>query len=289
MMAHQRVAGGGGTGATGVHWQALPADQPSGALPPGITLDLGSPVNIAAGTSAPVNIQLTGGPGAGESGTIILKLFAQESGSQPRAELRLDYRLHEARPGLTPSPTALELGVQQGKSISGKLTLTNKGYAPAQNVQIALQARGGGAAPAWVSLDSAPDIGAIDLGQSALVQITARPGTDVADGYHQLQLRISAANDAGGTVPITIAVARDGQGTARFKLVDIYTGTLDAQGQPIEGLAGARITLQNEALTGDIRTATSNAQGIAEFSAIPPGNYRWRASAASHQDRKSVV
>ena len=30
--------------------------------------------------------------------------------------------------------------------------------------------------------------------------------------------------------------------------------------------------------------ATSNAQGIAEFSAIPPGNYRWRASAASHQD-----
>ena len=122
------------------HWQALPADQPSGALPPGITLDLGSPVNIAAGTSAPVNIQLTGGPGAGESGTIILKLFATERGSQPRAELRLDYRLHEARPGLTPSPTALELGVQQGKSISGKLTLTNKGYAPAQNVQVALQA-----------------------------------------------------------------------------------------------------------------------------------------------------
>ena len=282
--AQLSVTASSGTGATGVHWQALAADQPSGALPPGITLDLGSPVNIAAGTSAPVNIQLTGGPGAGESGTILLKLFATESGSQPRAELRLDYRLHEARPGLTPSPTALELGVQQGKSISGKLTLTNKGYAPAQNVQVALQARGGGAAPAWVSLDSAPDIGAIDLGQSALVQITARPGTDVADGYHQLQLRISAANDAGGTVPITIAVARDGQGTARFKLVDIYTGTLDAQGQPIEGLAGARITLQNEALTGDIRSATSNAQGIAEYTAIPPGNYRWRASAPSHQD-----
>lgn len=282
--AQLSVTASSGTGATGVHWQALAADQPSGALPPGITLDLGSPVNIAAGTSAPVNIQLTGGPGAGESGTILLKLFATESGSQPRAELRLDYRLHEARPGLTPSPTALELGVQQGKSISGKLTLTNKGYAPAQNVQVALQARGGGAAPAWVSLDSAPDIGAIDLGQSALVQITARPGTDVADGYHQLQLRISAANDAGGTVPITIAVARDGQGTARFKLVDIYTGTLDAQGQPVEGLAGARITLQNEALTGDIRSATSNAQGIAEYTAIPPGNYRWRASAPRHQD-----
>ena len=283
------VSASAGTGATGVRWQALPADQPSGSLPPGITLDAGSPLDIAAGTTAPTSIKLTGSASAGATGTIILKLFANESGSTPRAELRLDYQLHEARPGLTPEPTALEIGVQQTKTASGKLTITNKGYSAAQNVQIQLLTREGGTPPAWVSLASSPSIGALDIGQSTVIQVDARPGTDVNDGYYQLQLKISADNDPGGTVPVTIAVARDGQGGVRFKLVDIYTNTLDAQGKPIEGLAGARITLQNEALTADIRTATSNAAGIAEFTAIPPGNYRWRASAANHSDASGRI
>lgn len=283
------VTASAGSGATGVHWQALPADQPSGSLPPGITLDTGSPIDIAAGATAPTSIKLTGSAHAGATGTVILKLFANESGSTPRAELRLDYQLHEARPGLSPEPTALEIGVQQTKTASGKLTLTNKGYSPAQNVQVQLLTREGSAPPAWVSLASSPRIGAIDIGQSTLIQIDARPGADVADGYYQLQLKITADNDPGGSVPVTIAVARDGQGGVRFKMVDIYTGTLNAQGQSIEGLAGARIVLQNEALTGDIRTASSNAQGIAEFTAIPPGNYRWRASAPNHLDASGRI
>ncbi len=283
------VSASAGTGATGVRWQAVPADQPSGSLPPGITLDAGTPIDIAAGTTAPTSIKLTGSASAGATGTIILKLFANESGATPRAELRLDYQLHEARPGLTPEPTALEIGVQQTKTASGKLTITNKGYSPAQNVRVQLLNRDGSAAPAWVSLASSPSIGALDIGQSTVIQVDARPGTDVNDGYYQLQLKISADNDPGGTVPVTIAVARDGQGGVRFKLVDIYTNTLDAQGKPIEGLANARITLQNEALTADIRTATTNTAGIAEFTGIPPGNYRWRASAANHSDASGRI
>ncbi|MFT3779452.1 MAG: carboxypeptidase-like regulatory domain-containing protein [Ottowia sp.] len=193
------------------------------------------------------------------------------------------------RPGLSPEPTALEIGVQQTRTASGKLTITNKGYSAAQGVRVQLLTREGAAPPAWVRLVSSPEIGAIDIGQSTLVQIDTSPGTDVPDGYHQLQLKVSAANDPGGSVPVTVAVARDGQGGVRFKLVDIYTGTLNAQGQPIEGLANARIVLQNEALTADIRTASSNQAGIAEFSAIPPGNYRWRASAANHLDASGRI
>lgn len=203
--------------------------------------------------------------------------------------VRLDYQLHEARPGLTPEPTALEIGVQQTKSASGKLTLTNKGYSAAQGVQVQLQTREGAAPPAWVRLASSGAIGALDVGQSTLIQVDASPGADVADGYHQLQLKISADNDPGGSVPVTIAVARDGQGGVRFKLVDIYTGTLDAQGQPIAGLANARIVLQNEALTADIRSINSNQAGIAEYTAIPPGNYRWRASAPGHLDASGRI
>ncbi len=51
------------------------------------------------------------------------------------------------RPGLTPEPTALEIGVQQTKTASGKLTITNKGYRAAQNVQVQLLTREGGAYP----------------------------------------------------------------------------------------------------------------------------------------------
>jgi hypothetical protein len=284
-----RISASAGTGVTGVHWEALPADQPSGSLPPGITLDLGDPVDIAAGTTVPTSIKLTGNASAPVTGTIILKLFAHESGSQPRAELRLDYQLHDARPGLAAQPAALELGVQQNHQVSGNITLTNKGYTAALNTRVALFARGGGAAPDWVHLVSGSDIGDIDIGASTTVQITASPDAGVSDGYHQLELRISADNDSGGMVPVTIAVAQDGKAGVRFKIVDIYTNTLDAQGKNIEGLAGARIVLQNEALTNDLRSTNSNASGEASFSDIPPGTYRWRASAPNHMDASGRI
>jgi hypothetical protein len=282
--AQLRVTASAGTGATGVQWKMFPADQPSGSLPPGITLDLGTPVDIPAGASAPVNVSLIGSASAGETGTVILRLVAAESGDEHRAQLQLNYRLYEARPGLVVAPTTLELGVAQNHAVSGTITLTNQGYAPAQNVTVALQARDGGAVPAWAHLDSLPTLGALDLGQSAVVQISARPGSEVADGYYQLQLRVTADNDPGRTIPITLAVAQDGQGSISFQLVDIYTQTLDDQGEPIPGLAGARITLQNATLTGNISTATTDDQGVATFSNLPPGNYNWRISAPNHLD-----
>ncbi|MFT3779663.1 MAG: hypothetical protein QM772_15555 [Ottowia sp.] len=60
------------------------------------------------------------------------------------------YQLHEARPGLTPEPTALEIGVQQTRTAAAKLTITNKGYSAAQGVRVQLLTREGVALPAWV-------------------------------------------------------------------------------------------------------------------------------------------
>lgn len=273
-----------GTGATGVRWQALAADQPSGSLPPGISLDLGQPVDVPANAAVPMTMKLTGSAGAGATGTIILKAFANESGATPRAELRVDYQLHEATPGLSVSPSFLEIGVQQGSSASAAVTLTNRGLAVANNVRVQLMTPQGGTPPAWVRLVSSGEIGQLDIGQAVALQVMAQPGADVADGYYQFQLRVNADNDPGGTVPVTVAVAQSGQGGVRFKAVDIYTNTLDKSGNLIAGLQGATIKLQNEALTADIRTLTTNAQGLAELTDLPPGNYRWRASAPQHTD-----
>lgn len=279
-----QVRASAGTGAKAVRWVAQAADQPSGSLPPGITLDLGQPIDVAAGTAVPMTLTLKGSEAAGATGTIILKAFAQESGTTPRAELRLDYQLHEATPGLSPSPSLVEIGVKQGESASGVVTVTNKGLAAAQAVKASLLTPTGGTPPNWVRLASSSDIGNLDIGQSTSLQIVASPGADISDGYYQYELRINAENDAGGKVPVTIAVAQSGQGGVRFKLVDIYTNTLDKNGQLIPGLAGATIKLQNEALTADIRSLTSNDQGIAEATSLAPGNYRWRVSAPGHTD-----
>ena len=284
-----RVTASAGTGATGVRWEARGVDQPSGSLPPGITLETGEPIDIAAGATAPINIRLTGSDSAGATGTIILKLFAAESGSTPRAELRLDYQLHEALPQLVSDPTSLQIGVQQGATASAQVTITNKGFTPAHGVRAALQARPEHALPAWVKLISSPDIGTLDVGASTVIQINASPESEASDGYHYAQLVVSANNAGGGSVPITIAVAREGEGKASFKFVDIYTGTIDEHGNTIEGLEGARITLQHETLSSDIRHATSNAQGVAELEGLPPGNWRWRASAPGHMDASGRI
>lgn len=285
-----QVSASAGAGATGVHWRAEPADQPSGSLPPGISVQPGAPVDIGAGSTVPISITLKAEPGAGATGTVILKLFAKESGKEPRARLKLDYQLHEARPGLVPEPAALEIGVQQGQSASGKITLTNKGYSAAQNVRLALLTREGKAPPGWIRLTSGAQIGALAPGQGSAIQIDASPDGKVPDGYHPLQLQVSADGAAAPvTVPVTVAVAKEGKGGARFKLVDIYTNTPDAQGRPIAGLQGARITLQHETLTGQMHTATTNAAGVAEFGQLTPGYWRWRASAANHMDASGRI
>lgn len=278
-----------GTGATGVRWQVIAADQPSGSLPPGVSMDVGQPVDVPAGTSVPMTLRLTGSAIAGATGTIVLKAFASESGSRPRAELRVDYELHDPVPGLSPSPSFVEMGVRQGGSASAGVTVTNRGLALARNVRARLLTPQGATPPAWMRLVSSGDVGDLDVGQAVPLQLTAQPGADVADGYYQYQLRIGADNDAGGAVPITVAVAQSGQGGVRFKVVDIYTNTLNASGQPIPGVAGASVKLQNEALTGDIRALVTNDQGLAELTDLPPGNYRWRASAAQHVDASGRI
>ena len=169
------------------------------------------------------------------------------------------------------------------------VTLTNRGLAAANNVRAQLVTLQGSTPPAWARLVSSGDIGSLDIGQSVSLQIMVQPGAAIADGYYQYQLRLSADNDNGASVPVTVSVAQSGQGGVRFKLVDIYTSTLDAQGQPIPGLAGATIKLQNEALAADIRTLATNDQGLAEAADLPPGNYRWRASAAQHVDASGRI
>lgn len=274
-----------GTGVQGLHWVARPGDQPSGALPSGIHIDGGTGIDLAASASAPIAIAFSADTNAAqETGTIILTALATDSGTTPRGTLRIDYRLGDARPALFADPTYLDLGVRQNETVSGNVRIGNRGLATATGVTARLVGSDGGTPPAWLFLASTATLGALDVGQNQLVQVTAAPGATVADGVYTAKIRIAASNATGGDVPVSVSVTQQGEGGVRFHVSDIFTETLDAQGQRILGVTGATLTLQNEAVTSIQQRVVTDAEGIALIEDLPPGAYRYRVSAPNHGD-----
>ncbi|MEN5178836.1 Ig-like domain-containing protein [Comamonas testosteroni] len=278
-----------GTGATGVRWAVVPANQPSGSLPPGIGIDVGQPVNIAAGASVPMVIKFTGSSSAGETGTVILTAFAAETGDTPRGTFTINYKLVQARPDLFAKPTFIETGVQQESTVTESVVIGNRGLVPAQNVQVKLVDSNGNPPPAWMFLASGNQIGAIDVGGEVPIQVTASPGKTVADGIYNFKLSVTASNSGDGSIPVSVAVTQSGQGGVNFHVTDLFTETLGADNKPIKGVAGARIRLQNDAVLTYIRTLTTDAEGKTVVTDLPPGTYTYRASGPRHADKSGRI
>jgi hypothetical protein len=274
-----------GSGTGGLQFQANPADQPTGSLPSGITITPSAVVNVPAGSSAQLGVTFTGSTNAAATGTVILTAISSDSGSASRGQVRVDYMLSDPLPALYPTPTFIETGVQQGKSVTETLSLQNKGLAAANNVQVQLQTSTGSTnVPGWIYLGSTAQLGTLGVGQQQTVQITAMPGTGIADGIYNFKLHVTTSNGSGGDVPVAVSVTQAGNGNAQFNVADLYTNTLDTNNQPILGLANATIKIQNENVLTVLQTVTSNSQGIATASNLPTGTYIYRASAPNHAD-----
>lgn len=112
---------------------------------------------------------------------------------------------------------------------------------------------------------------------------------DVADGIYNYRLQITAGNQGTGTIPVSVAVTQSGQGGLSFHATDLFTETLDAGGKPIPGVANVRIRLQNDAVLTYLRTLTTDAQGKAVLTDLPPGTYTYRASGPRHADRSGRI
>jgi large repetitive protein len=66
---------------------------------------------------------------------------------------------------------------------------------------------------------------------------------------------------------------------------DIYTGTVNAKGQIVQGLQGAALTLQNEAVPTIQRTQTTDGLGEVFVRDLPAGRYKYRITAGNHQEQ----
>lgn len=275
---------GAGTNATNVRAVYDAASQPTGSLPTGVKVVLGAPLTLTSGQAGDLDVTVTGDNSAPASGSFVLKVLVDEKGAQPIATIQVNYAFTDGKPSINPSPSFVETGVAQGANVLEQVTLENRGFAEAQGVTVTLINQDGTAAPSWIYLSAGNNIGNLAVGEKRILDIAVAPPATLADGIYTFKLRVASANSAGGDVPIYVSLTQAGIGNVLIKASDIYTGTLNPNGQRIAGMSGARITLQNEAVATVTSTLTTDTLGEAYFTGLSSGRYKFRATAPNHQE-----
>ncbi len=272
-----------GTVASGVHFVYEAIDQPLGALLPGLALTLPSPVDLQPGESEKLVFTVRGDETTPAVDSFVVAVKGSDSGEQTLARIRVDYVLSEALPALYLTPLHVESGVTLGGRVTEPLTLENRGLATMEGVQLALLDADGLAVPDWIFLDTPESIGDLQVGDSRPVSITMAPGDQVAEGLYEYRVQVTGVNIDPVQINLYLTVTQSGQGDVLFYLADIFTDTQDQQGNPIAGLSGARIRLQNEQVLTIDQTLTSDTSGEALFTDLPAGRYKFKATADNHQ------
>ncbi|HKQ31476.1 MAG TPA: Ig-like domain-containing protein [Burkholderiales bacterium] len=279
-----RATAGEGTTASNLRFTYQAADQLGGSLPSGVTVTPATPINLASKQSGDLAITVTGDNSAAETGSFVVKAYTDERGTESVGSLRVDFRFTDAKPALFASPSYIETGLAQGGTEAEQLTLENKGFSDAQGITATLLNTDGSPAPNWLYLMSGNNVGTLAVGEKRTLDIAIAPPANLAEGIYSYKLRLAAANTQGGDVPVYVSITQSGEGNALFKASDIYTATLDRNGNRIPGLAGARITLQNEQVISITQTLTTDSLGEAYFTNLPAGRYKFRATATNHQE-----
>ncbi|HEY6898582.1 MAG TPA: Ig-like domain-containing protein [Rhodocyclaceae bacterium] len=278
-----RAQAGPGTSATHLRLVLNPANQPTGALPAGISLQLPAPVNIAERQSINLPVAFLADNSAQATGRILFDVYADEQPNTPIGQVTLNYSLQEPQPKLVSSPSFIETGLAQGGNQIESIQVKNSGLQDALDLAFSLSNPDGSPVPDWVSLASNAD-GTLAVGDSRSVDIAFAPAASVAEGVYQFRLKVAGSNVPAQSLNIFASITQSGVGSVLFKASDIYTATVDKNGQLIQGLAGATITLQNEDVATVTRQIRSDSVGEALFQDMPAGNYMYRISASNHQD-----
>jgi len=259
-------------------------DQPSGTLPAGVHVVLPAGVTVAPNSSQTLNLKISADNTAAANSALVFSVYADETGASPIATINLDAFFSEAKPALYFTPSFVETGVTLGGSITESVTLENRGLADMTDVRVVLQTQDGSPLPAWINLVSAGALGTMAVGDMPVVSISLAPDTTVPQGNYAFNMHVTSSNHPARDIPIYAAVTASGQGDVLFKASDIFTATLDANGNPIQGLQGVSIRVQNEKVLSIDQTLTTDVLGEALFTALPAGQYKFRATVANHQE-----
>lgn len=268
----------------------LAVDQVGAALPQGITLSLPPAINLPATQSAELPFSFAADQTAHNNGIVRLRLLSDTTGSEPITFFDINYQLSAAAPSVVFDPAFLESGVNHNNTVNETVYIENRGLAPLVNAQISLLSKTTGLpAPYWIYVTSPKTLDRLDVGERRQVDIIASPDNSVSEDYHEFILRVSAPGETPQDLPIVVAVTQDGVGDVIVHVSDIYTATLDESGQPIPGLAGARVKIEHEQISTIHQEATSDSAGELTFHDLPAGRYIIRASAPDHANELAYI
>ncbi|MGA9535414.1 MAG: RHS repeat-associated core domain-containing protein [Desulfobacterales bacterium] len=277
-----KVTTGEGTVANNLHLEYNATDQPAGDYPQGVHLTVGSPVTaLSAKTTATLNFTIFADNTAAATETLQLKVISDE-GSWGTVTINAGFS--DAKPVLYFSPDHVETGVARNNTVTESVVLENRGLAAMNGVTLSLVNPDGSPAPDWVVLNSTGSLGDLQVGQKQQVAVAFSPTASVAEGVYTFKLRVTSANYPARDINLYVSVTQSGVGGVLFKVADIYTGTFDASQQIVQGLAGAKVRLQNEAVLTEEYNKTTDSLGEAFFEELPAGRYKARVTAVNHQE-----
>jgi len=274
---------GAGTSANNLRFSLNAASQPTGQLPAGVSVQLPAPVSLVERQNLNIPVVFTANNDALISGSLILDVISDEHASTPIGQVKVDYKLSEAKPYLVSTPSIIETGLAQGGSDIESVIVKNNGLQEAINLQFTLTNANGNPAPAWASISSQAN-GTLAVGASRSIDLSFAPPTDVAEGVYELKLNVVGDNVPAQSLNVYASVSQSGQGNVLFKAADLYTATVGKDGKLILGLAGATITMHNEDVSTISQELKTDALGEALFQGLPAGRYKFRAKANNHQE-----
>lgn len=271
------VKAGAGTAATNVRLEL------EGSLPSGIRLELPAPVSITPRQQLNIPMAFTADNTVPVSGSLIFNVFSDEHATSPLGKVKVDYLLSEAKPYLTASPSFVETGLAMGSSTVESVLIENKGLQSALDLNFALVKADGSPAPAWVTLINNSN-GTLAVGEKRTLDLAFTPPEGTPEGVYEFKLNVRGTNIPDQALNVFASVTQSGIGNMLFKAADIYTATVDKNGQLIPGLKGARIVVQNEDVVSVTHELLTDALGEAFFQDLPSGYYKFKATAANHQE-----
>jgi len=261
-------------------------NQPDATLPNGIHIVQTSSIGkIASGQTGMLQFNIWADNNAEASGKVVLAIKSDESGDDDWGKITLNTSFSEATPSLHFTPNHVETGLALKETVTETIVLENKGTAPLNDTKLSIVLENGNEAPEWVILNASSDQGNIEVGERRDVSVAFNPGDDISEGMYTFYLRITSSNHEEKNITLFVSVTQSGLGSVLFKVSDIYTGTIDKDSNEIiQGLEGAKITLQNEKVLTVEQTQLTDNIGEVLFKDLPSGRYRCRVTANNHQE-----
>ncbi|RLB08824.1 MAG: hypothetical protein DRG59_04025, partial [Deltaproteobacteria bacterium] len=259
------------------------------SLPQGISITLPETLSmLEPGQKATLTFEISADDSAAENGNIVFRLTSDETPGNFWKEINFEYNIVEGRGFLTASPTFVETGLPNESTQTATVTLKNIGTATFAGVEVNLVPPSGSEDLNWIELGVPSQIGNVAIGESFEVTLLFKPNI-VSEGLYEYILRVTGNNGPSLDIPIYVTISSSETGGVKFHVSDIYTKTLDENGDLIQGVDDAKIRIQNANVLTLVYDTTTSGGGYATFENIPVGRYNYRITAPNHNTASGTI